>query len=394
MSAPAPDNHATVARLSDLHALLDQYVSAPTRHDDLDLVLAAVYAVHLGTEDGRPPFWLLFVDPPASGKTAIVMSVRPATDRVVFLDALTAESFMSGAVSKQGAKAAKLLPQLHHKCLVVKDLTTLFSMKHDLVRKILGDLQSIYDGEYSKAIGTGFDGKAVIESQSYFGFVGCITPAALQGHQRYLANIGTRFLIYQRPPMTSADRARGYELQNQADRAALKTVLQEKACEHVKALFEEKPRATLPRAVDLYLRTLSEYVRLGRTPVFKDEDGGRVLGVAEEPFRVYQQLRLAVEALAVVRGHAEVMAADVDVVRRLALSSILHRRYEAMRALQQAPDQTLTPALAGEAMRLGDDQTRTWLKDLVDVGLLQKDGEGRYVSAPPFAGILRGDGPE
>jgi hypothetical protein len=46
----------------------------------------------------------------------------------------------------------------------------------------------------------------------------------------------------------------------------------------------------------------------------------------EEPFRVYQQLRLAVEALAVVRGHTEGVAADVDVVRRLALSSILHRR--------------------------------------------------------------------
>jgi hypothetical protein len=90
------------------------------------------------------------------------MPVRPAKDLVVFLDTLTAESFMSGAVSKQGAEATKLLPQLHEKCLVVKDLTALFSMKHDLVRKILGDLQSIYDGEYSKAIGTGFDGKAAL----------------------------------------------------------------------------------------------------------------------------------------------------------------------------------------------------------------------------------------
>jgi hypothetical protein len=251
----------------------------------------------------------------------------------MFLDALTQESFMSGAVSKHGAKAATLLPQLNHKCLVVKDLTTLFSMKHDLVRKILGDLQSIYDGEYSKAIGTGFDGKAVVESQSYFGFVGCITPAALQAHQRYLANIGTRFLIYQRPPMTPAARAKGYELQARSDRGALKLRLQELACAHVRALFEEKPRAVISPAVDLYLQTLAEYVRLGRTPILKDEDGARVLGVPEEPFRVYQQLRLAVEALAVVRGHTEVAPADLDVVRRLALSSILHRRYEAMRGL-------------------------------------------------------------
>src|SRR4030095_10220020 len=238
MSAPAPTASPSLAsRLGDLHTLLDSYVSAPTRHDDLDIVLAAVYAVHLGLQDGRPPFWVLFVDPPASGKTAIVMSVRPATDRGVFLDAPTQESVTSAAVSKKGAKATKPLPLLHHKCLVVKDLTTLFSMKHDLVRKILGDLQSIYDGEYSKAIGTGFDGKAIIESQSYFGFVGCITPAALQGHQRYLANIGTRFLIYQRPPMTPADRAKGYTLQARPDRGALKISIQELACEHAVALL-------------------------------------------------------------------------------------------------------------------------------------------------------------
>jgi hypothetical protein len=239
MSAPAPTaNPSLASRLADLHTLLDSYVSAPTRHDDLDIVLAAVYAVHLGIADGRPPFWVLFVDPPASGKTAI----------------------------------------------------------------------------------------------------------------------------------------------------------QELACEHVRALFEEKPRAVISPACDVYLQTLAEYVRLGRTPILKDEDGARVLGVPEEPFRVYQQLRLAMEALAVVRGHSEVMAADLEVIRRLALSSILHRRYEAMRALEQTSDLTLTPAIAHAALRLSESQAHLWLTDLVDVGLLQKDGVGRYVPAPEFQGLMRGDG--
>src|SRR4029450_6863672 len=123
MSTPAAiANPSLPSRLADLHELLDQYVSAPTRYDDLDIVLAAVYAVQLGIGEGPPPFLVLFVDPPASGKTAIVMSVRPATERVVFLDALTQESFMSGAVSKQGAKSAKLLPMLNQQCLRWKDL--------------------------------------------------------------------------------------------------------------------------------------------------------------------------------------------------------------------------------------------------------------------------------
>ena len=59
-----------------------------------------------------------------------------------------------------------------------------------------------------------------------------------------------------------------------------------------------------------------------------------------------------------------------------------------MRALQQSPDLTYTFPTAQEGLRLGVDQTRTWLRDLVDVGLLQKDGEGRWLPAPGFAGIL------
>jgi len=214
MSAPVTNKPL----YNDLHALLDNYVSAPSRHDDLDVALATVYAVKLGLLDGRSPLWLLFVDPPSSGKTDIVGTLRPDKEHVVFLDTLTAEAFLSGAVSKQGTRAAKLLPLLNHKCLVVKDLTTLFSLKHETVKKILGDLQSIYDGEFRKGYGTGFDGSAIIEAQSYFGFLGCVTPGALAGHQKYLANIGTRFLIYQRPPLTPADRARGYELQQRPGR--------------------------------------------------------------------------------------------------------------------------------------------------------------------------------
>src|SRR2546426_674368 len=247
MSAPAVSNPPYNA----LHTLLDNYVSAPSRHDDLDVALATVYAVKLGLLDGRSPLWLLFVDPPSSGKTDIVGTLRPDKEHVVFLDTLTAEAFLSGAVSKQGTRAAKLLPLLNHKCLVVKDLTTLFSLKHETVKKILGDLQSIYDGEFRKGYGTGFDGSAVIEAESYFGFLG----------------------------------------------------------------------------------TCAEYVRLGGTPIYT-EDGVRLRGVPEEPFRIYQQLRLAVEAVAAVRGHTVVQPDDTRVVERIALSSIFYRRYEAVRALQ------------------------------------------------------------
>jgi hypothetical protein len=48
------------------------------------------------------------------------------------------------------------------------------------------------------------------------------------------------------------------------------------------AIRRETPRRHLP-ACDVYLQTLAEYVRLGRTPILKDEDGARVLGCPRSP---------------------------------------------------------------------------------------------------------------
>src|SRR5262249_33180612 len=128
--------------------------------------------------------------------------------------------------------------------------------------------------------------------------------------------------------------------------------------------------------------------RASSSYVFLRARAGEICASQTEP----QSICLG-RTLAVVRGHTEVMSEDVEVVRRLSLSSILHRRYEAMRALQQSPDLTYAFAAAQEGLRLGDDQTRTWLRDLVDAGLLQKDGEGRWVPAPEFAEILGETGP-
>jgi hypothetical protein len=56
------------------------------------------------------------------------------------LDSLTVNSFASGFVdARPGAgKQPDLLPLLNGKCLVLKDLTTLFSLRDDAVKKVLG----------------------------------------------------------------------------------------------------------------------------------------------------------------------------------------------------------------------------------------------------------------
>jgi hypothetical protein len=115
----------------------------------------------------------------------------------------------------------------------------------------------------------------------------------------------------------------------------------------------------------------------------------RLRGVPEEPFRIYQQLRLAVEAIAAVRGHESVQREDMSIVERIALSSIFYRRYEAVRALQASPSKAITVADTLELMDLADDQARLWCNDLVKVGLFT-NGDGAYRAAEPFRALIHG----
>lgn len=134
-------------RLSDIHATLETLTSSPYSHDVVELALATATSLPLGGSEHPSPVWLLIAGAPSSGKTEAVLLLKEAVS-VMYLDAMTENSFASGYVdTRTGLGSKDLLPELDGKCLIIKDLTTMFSMREEKVKKILGDLQSIYDGE-------------------------------------------------------------------------------------------------------------------------------------------------------------------------------------------------------------------------------------------------------
>ena len=187
-------------RLHQIHQLMGELTSSPASHDIIELAMATVTSLAISQEDGTPLVWLIVVGPPGSDKTQTVLSLQ-GCENTEFLDTLTPASFVTGYINdKTGEKAQDLLPLLNGRCLIIKDLTTLFSMRAEKVQQILGDLQSIYDGSYSKATGT----VGVIRHDSCFVILACITPEALKKHQHYMSAVGGRFLLYQIPDLTEA----------------------------------------------------------------------------------------------------------------------------------------------------------------------------------------------
>ncbi|MBP6944614.1 hypothetical protein KBB85_01180 [Patescibacteria group bacterium] len=158
-----------------------------------DLVVATYIAAKLRT---TPPIWLMLVGAPSSFKTELVRLID--LPEIYSLDTLTENAFASGYVKADGSEPEDLLPLLDGKCLVIKDLTTLFSLKEDTIKKILGDLTSIFDGKFEKFTATRGD----VRYYSQFSMATCITPAILSKHHTYMHQLGGRFFFIRLPELT------------------------------------------------------------------------------------------------------------------------------------------------------------------------------------------------
>jgi hypothetical protein len=363
-------------RLLKIHALLDEVTSSPWSHDVLELSLAVALSLRISEQDESALVWLMIVGPPSDGKTFVVLLLKEA-DRVYCVDTVT-ENFLASGYrdEKTGKQAPDLFKELDKKCVVIKELGTVFSLRADKVRKFLGDLQTIYDREYSKATGT----VGTIRGKAAFSMVAGVTPATLHDHQQYMARIGPRFLAYRAPEFLQMF---GDELPKLVH-DFLSLVLLPGIPRHLKALIllgcinrplELKPET---REQQKFINRLAKLVARGRTDIRRqkihDVDTGRdryepEVSQVEKPFRVQQQLRNLGRGLALVHGRDRVTDHELELLGRIALSSLPADRTD---IVSRFPDHNdgLTAGACAAAIGKSDDRARQILDDLVLIKLL------------------------
>ena len=192
--------------LQQIHAYQDELTTSPSSHDVLEIALAVACSLDISKNDDSALLWIMIAGVPSADKTATVLSLRELSC-IKLLDTLTENALASGYVDpRQQSQSPDLLPQLKDKCVIIKDLTTLFSMRDDKVKKILGELSSIFDGSFHKHTGTR---GAIDYTDIAFSMIACITTAALADHHRYLSTIGPRFLTYAFLPLNQPEREAG-----------------------------------------------------------------------------------------------------------------------------------------------------------------------------------------
>ena len=380
------DSESALPTIADtlrrIHAFQDELTTSPYSHDALEIALATAVSLPISLHDDSAQLWLMIAGVPSSDKTGTVSCLKDL-NHAKHLDSLTENAFASGYVDpKGGNRSPDLLPELDGKALIIKDLTTLFSMRDDKVKKVLGDLQSIYDGAFHKHTGT----RGAIDYQNiHFTILACITNAALSKHQRYLSAIGSRFLIYQMLPLTEEERRDGFALLQKRKLSGEGGTRRERIQDLrtlVKTLGDQLVQAPLtscdiPRCHAQTIERLASLLARGRATISycKPDEWNATREVdnvqIEEPWRAFQQLQNILVALIRLHGRTTATPHEVELCRRVALFTIPHARSEILRVFSKY-QAGLTVTQCAADIEKGEGRTRQLLNELVIVQLVRK----------------------
>lgn len=309
--------------LSDLNDVLQRWFYKPDLQA-IRIVMGTLKAHYLNIGD---PAWLFVVAPPGSGKTTVSIMGASGLPNVNVLSDLTENTFLSGFY---GHKDPGLLEKLGETAtegnthttfgdgvFLIKDFTTVLTMRRDRRAAILSQLREIHDGQFRRDFGTG----VTKIWQGRLSIVAAVTPV-LDMYYSIFNVLGERFLQirWHRPDSPEAGewaiRQQGHEEEiRQACKRAIQPVFN--------GALMRRPR--LPRAMESRLAKLAEIAAIGRTKVIRSSFGSRDIEFvpeAESNTRISKGLAAIALGIAALNRHEEVQEEDLQDAFRVGVECI------------------------------------------------------------------------
>ena len=140
------------------------------------------------------PIWLGLIAPSSNAKTELLNALA-RLPYVQSIEALTPAALLSGTPRRQKEKGATggLLRQLgDFEIIVLKDFSTVLDMKIETRAEMMAALRRIFDGEYTRPLGT--DGGKILKWSGKAGFLFAATPKYDLYHS-VVGSLGDRFLL-------------------------------------------------------------------------------------------------------------------------------------------------------------------------------------------------------
>jgi cellobiose-specific phosphotransferase system component IIA len=270
--------------LPDAHAVFRRWLGEDYDTDALNAVMAAAAVEHL---DGDP-LWLLLISGSGNAKTETVQALD-GIDAIVTSTISSCGALLSATPRKERAHGATggLLRKLEPRgVLVIKDVTSILSMSGEARAEVLGALREVYDGRWSRNVGT--DGGQTLEWAGRIAVVGAVTTAWDKAHAA-IASMGDRFVLVRMDSTTGRQQAGRRAIGNTGSEIAMRAELAV-AVAGVLAGMDTTAITVTDAETDVLLAA-ADLVTLARTGVEYDYRGDVIDAHAPEmPTRFAKQL--------------------------------------------------------------------------------------------------------
>lgn len=310
--------------LVELKALIQKWLYI----EDSEMI-DVMLAVHVANQLRTDPLWLLFIAPPSHTKTELLRSFQNH-ENAYFLSNLTPATLVSGKATKNYNPS--LLPKLDGKTLILKDFTTVLSMRSEAQQEVLSQLREVYDGFYSKAFGTGI----TIEWRGHIGLIGACTPV-FDKHYAVLGALGDRFLLYRtQTNNTEKMAAQAYDILGQEE--GMRREIQEAIHRFINQ-FDGLGSENIEFKNDLIIQekiiALACFCAIARCPVERDKYTQALLynPLPEGPPRLVKQFLQIGAGLALIQGKTSIDAEAFETIKHVGRDIISAQRLEILKHL-------------------------------------------------------------
>lgn len=350
--------------LEDLKATFKRWLYLE-EDEIIDIILGVIKA----NEFKGDPVWLFLVSPPGSTKTELLRSLN--TPLTYSISTLTEHSLISGIGLRDGMPDPSLIPKLDGKTLIIKDFTTVLSMRRESRQVILGDLRDAYDGEVCKVFGLGEK-----RYKSHFGLIAGVVPV-IENYTAIIQSLGNRFLMF-RHNIENVDATTKKALRNQSKENEMRKQLQNV----VERFLLSHPiyDIHLGEEIENFLINLAYFVAVMRTQVSRDGYSKEITFIpsAEIPTRLVKQFKGLLLGLLVVRSKYQATDSELDILRRIANDTIPSKRAAIVKVLYNEEDRFLTTQEIGDETGLPTSTCKIELDDMRLLGLIQRQGSNQY----------------
>lgn len=285
-----------------------------------DTIIEVIIAICIATRMKTDPIWLMIVGAPSSGKTELV-SIVGKIPFVHDISTMTENTFLSGMKS-YGGKDNSLLHKIGPNGLIVlKDYTTILSMRREKRDVIISQLREIYDGRLTKVTGNGND-------QEWSGKINVLaaTTDAVYLDDNGNATMGRRMIGYNMPTFSRQMRKEITKRaqQNNDDIAEKRSHIQDVMAEYIQHLFTVLPQKLPDLQEELadQLIDLAEFMTHARTAVVRDFKGEIKMGMEKEmPMRSFSQIYTLAKMLMWLND-GKIEKRHIDILIKIAIDSI------------------------------------------------------------------------